>query len=269
MNILVVGRGDAGKTDPTFAGHKIVFIDTPPKGAPAPDLDQYDFAFFHFSHDKKRGKEYADILNSWKNGQVIHKVILISAGNYPYEWEDNERIINLGSPPFLEGIHSPQAIRDLSWENVPINFKGNAHELVSLLKPRTMQFLPALIILCQAYLAAHALHLKLDVKENDVLRALNQMECTESLKNIIVKLNKGDIEKNWKKVQTSDWWWDDFADDKNAALNLMQEQIDHEWRNRPDVFNTLFDMFKGERVDQPSVVAQVYCAISDKFRGRL
>ena len=268
MNILVVGRGDGGKNY-SCGGHRLHFVDTPPKGNSAPDLEQYDFAFFHFSHDKERAEKYADVLDSWKKDGMLHKVIFISAGTYPYKWEDNERIRELGDIPFLEGIYTPQDVRNLPWENVQVDFKGDSRELFSLLSPRQMQGLIALIILCQAYLTAYAFYFDKEVKEQDVLTALDQMEFKESIKEMKGKLNKRDVEKNWENVQTGKWWWEVFAGDKETAVESMKEKIDQEWRDRPEVFNILFEMIEKEKVDNPSAAARVYLAISGKLGGHL
>jgi hypothetical protein len=159
-------------------------------------------------------------------------------------------------------LSTDEAAQLLDYFKLPVE-ERNDDNRPDILKKIFVPLITSLSILSQGYLMAGVAAGKIVDKKVEELIGWN-----DKIKEIFPK-SESDWEEGWEKVKKPKWWWDVFAEDKETALKSMKEKIDLEWKNRPDVFNTLFDMIKGERVDKPSVVTQVYCAISKKLRGRL
>jgi hypothetical protein len=161
-------------------------------------------------------------------------------------------------------LSTDEAAQLLEYFKLPVEKRNDDNRPEILKKIFEPLVITSLSILSQGYLMAGVAAGKIVDKKVEELIGWN-----DKIKEIFPKA-ESDWEEGWEKVKNPKWWWDVFAEDKESALKSMKEKIDLEWKeNRPGVFNTLFDMIKGEQVDKPSIVTQVYCAISDKLRGRL
>lgn len=161
-------------------------------------------------------------------------------------------------------LSSDEAAQLLEYFKLPVKKRNDDNRPGILKKKLEPQVIASLSILSQGYLMAGVAAGKIVDKKVEYL-----IGWDDKIKKIFPKADS-DWEAGWEKVKEPQWWWDTFAEDKEDALKSMKEKIKLEWeKDRPDVFDKLFDMIEGGQVDQPSVIAQVFCAISDKFRGRL
>jgi hypothetical protein len=270
LRILVIGRGDGGDEQLTYgpslvfkacahANGEIVSNHTPsiPQSCPncarangeIVSLEGYDFVFQHLS---EANPEAADAIEAWSSRDWRVKIIGFSgAGTVPPEW-------NPLKIPKMNGLATRDDIRDLSWSNVPTDFSGNAHELVSLLEPpKYAAELTALAVLCQGYLAAHG---------GSNLEGWNGIP--EELRNQAISKQK--------LVSSLAWWLKVFEhcpDWKNTLINATQELTEKKG-HKPDItaaINNLVDALDRGREDTSidrQTVEAAYAACESLLRDR-
>ena len=138
----------------------------------------------------------------------------------------------------------------------------------SLLKRSMFMFLPALIILCQGYLAVHAEHKEQnkDWKDQNISIALEQMDW-DSVDNSLIPQNFGKKEST-EKVRNPGWWWAAFEDDfKNKDKKSFPAAIQEEWNtsSNKEISKELEDLIRliveDNEVKPAKMVAKAYLAL--------
>lgn len=258
LRVLVVGRGDRigiqGSNSHNFSfrsrarsqdGHII-------------EIQNFDFVFQHLG---PANREAADAIREWQQAGFGSRTIGFSGGGLPKRWQ-------------LYGIVLMERIGDvvsLPWHLVPENFAGNAGDLVKLLTIESLEFLPALAILCQGYLAVHA---KKDtcLTDPNVKDALRQMGWSSEMHASIVNAEVS-------TVQDPAWWLEIF-DIKTSApaghmpksgeknWDLFLDKIGQEWGPdkesflRSDLIHTLRE---NRSLVVPQIVAKAYLQIMKRL----
>lgn len=151
---------------------------------------------------------------------------------------------------------------------------GDRGEIPSCCKQKkALDYLPALTILCQGYLAVHAEYKEQqdkDWKDQDI--ALEQIGWDSVDKSLIPRgLGK---KESIKKVRNPGWWWAAFEDDfKNKDKKGLPVAIQEEWNTSTDkeISKDLEDLIKlivaDNEVKPPEMVAKAYLALVEKLGG--
>ena len=138
--------------------------------------------------------------------------------------------------------------------------------------PVTLEYMPALSILCQGYLVAHAQYKDSDGKDwndEDIAPARERMGWTdfmakEGADRSLIKPSLGS-KADLHQVRGAEWWRDVFGHlDFNDGLKK-------EWDGAtvPIAVTSLLElMSQGAEIQPPSLVAQAYLAIADRLEGK-
>ena len=149
------------------------------------DINSFDIVFLHVNNEE------AEIFFKGLTENEKSKLILFSTGGKPnYQW-------CIDYPFFMSSIGSWELFKRLNWNN--ISTKLDRQEIIERLKKNKTNYLIALSILCQGYLAAHG-------------GAGLRSEIPDDLKAI--------AQGNWEKVKGS--WWDIVK-----TSDSIQQEIDN------------------------------------------
>jgi hypothetical protein len=136
---------------------------------------------------------------------------------------------------------------------------------------KTLVLLQALAVLCQGYLAVHAIQPK--VKQSDIAEALDKMGWDPGKHTGLVR---GQVDE---KVEQPGWWLDVFdvpvLQDERANLKVDEERwkafadsITREWEEDPGkLADTEFmkKLHKHQKLDSPKDVADVFVLIKNRL----
>jgi hypothetical protein len=217
-------------------------------------LDKFDFVFQHSGNP-----ETERAINCWENRDEKEKVVLFTGGE-----ELPPTFQGLGIP-FLPNMNSADSLLDLRWSAVPSDFNGTAEELVGLLKPKSVEVLSALSVLCQGYLAVHVEGYNEQEERwgpEEMSPALKQMGWSEDLMTIA---------SDRKSDEVSDpGWWQVFDGEDDLI-----DQVEDEWGDEealPEVLKELLTrIMEGTQLgdnDAHKIVADAYCKLAERLGGR-
>jgi hypothetical protein len=272
LRILIVGRGDA-PSQHLPNGHTIEFKPNAISGDGHLLLENFDFVFQHLSPANPESEE---AIKDWTNRGWKSKIIGFSGGRVP------AALTKLPIPQ-LEYLSGRQSIINLGWSAVPVSFSGDAQEIVALLKPRKVELLPALAILCQGYLAVHAAYVgpsAADWSAEEISPALDQMGWSKLASGIAdgQPLIRPDIGSEKDRVRERSWWLGifDLLDDRKQLKpdlwlafkdSLSQECAKGSKSGLPDGLSNLINTLEAGdgSVAPPVIVARAYSAIGQQL----
>jgi len=175
-----------------------------------------------------------------------------------------------------------RAFYSLTAEQAGAAVAGNADavpaDLRKLLFPIEIEIelLPAIAILCQGYLAAHAA-LGWDTQDADIHRALDLMGWLEMADQDSAAKMRASLAGHVGDVRKARWWQEPFE-----AVGSQAEDAQKKWRECEsrateefniekskgrweDIQPLLAAIGKGEELDDPRVVAKAYLALAERF----
>ncbi|MDX6404504.1 MAG: hypothetical protein QOH70_1959 [Blastocatellia bacterium] len=251
LTILIVGRGTAPGVQ-TSNGHSLEFRASARTASGILSLDTYDFVFQHLG---PANPEALESINEWTAKGWRKKIVAFSGGAVPKNIKDLD--VSL-----IEGLPGRLSILDLAWSAVPSNFSGDARELLLLLKPSRPEFLSALAILCQGYLAVRSHKNETDAKNAEAQEALSEMGFDK------IEGHVRDELVNVEDVLVPVWWRRVFAGQRGE----MEKAISHEWgvHSISDCPPAIGDLIVSIYSDQPigaKVVGGAYLAIAKRLRN--
>jgi hypothetical protein len=170
------------------------------------------------------------------------------------------------------------------------NTSGQADDFTILndifLDRSTLQLLPALVILCQGYLAVHAMCKGPDVLDwspEDIRSALDEMGWNA----LVSRTASGepmkplDLSNQKQNVRRQSWWLQAFdVLDENQEMNpgrwgAFKDDLTREWikgtnAGLPPELSTLLDLLgsKDVEITPPRIVANAYCVIVQNLAKR-
>lgn len=193
------------------------------------------------------------------------KTFSFNASGNPSAIDGGLKILRETSPWFDISSHEVKEIIEYCIEDI--------REIPSCCKQKKAEdYLAALTILCQGYLAVHAEHKEpnKDWKDQDIAIALEQMDWNSVNKSLIPPSfgKKESIEK----VRNPGWWWAAFEDDfKNKDKKSLPVAIQEEWDASSDkeISKELEDLIKlivaDNEIKPPEMVAKAYLALVEKL----
>jgi len=250
LNILIVGRG---KGTDVVAGHALRFIISAKQGQGFISLEDCDSVFQHFGSGNP---EAPQAVQHWQDQGWKDKIIQFRGGVIA----EQNRIEGI---PALDQIVGQQGIKKLNWGAVPADFSGTAHELVEFLLAGPTQFLPALSILCQGFLATHR-QAGVD-GGSDYKKALDVMGWDQIKDAAIVQNLNGKIDD----VQKSLWWRQVIGEDepevrKKLVIELGAKSLPNDSKIAQLVGQVY--QFPSAKVDDVNLVAGAFLEIADKLQ---
>jgi lambda repressor-like predicted transcriptional regulator len=150
----------------------------------------------------------------------------------------------------------------------------------------SLQLLPALLILCQGYLAVHAMYKgpdTLDWRPEDIKSALDEMGWNALISRTASResMKPSDLSNQKQNVRKQSWWLQAFdVLDGSQEINpgrwkTFKDDLTREWirgtnAGIPTELNTLLDMLgsKGIEITPPTVVADAYRAVAQNLAKR-
>lgn len=270
--ILIIGRGEDEKN---FNGNYFKFIESACINN-RPDCDEnniisiadYDFVLQHISD---ANEEFNIAIQKWIKDYHKDKIVGISGGDALAGYG----AINAGrlGIPHIRAT-TAEFVIELINRKIPSDFSGNAESLVNELKDsEVLRLLPALTILCQGYLAVHAVNGE-DDKEllEPALRQMGWFDLGDDREKISQVLkNKKD------EVESAKWWLAPFGLDgsenseskwKEFKKNLKNEKKGAGKGDWITVDNFINNNMKNGELDSPGIIAKVYCSLVSMLEGR-
>ncbi len=233
------------------SGHSLEFRASAQTESGILSLESYDFVFQHLG---PANPEALASINEWTAKGWQKKIVAFSGGVVPQAIKD----LSIAQ---IEGLPGQQSILDLAWSAVPSDFSGDAGELLLLLKPSRPEFLSALAILSQGYLAAYFYKDKTEAYPPEAQEALNEIGLDNIPIHVSRELNKvGD-------ASLPIWWRRIFG--KRAET---EKAIAREWGvpRIGDCPTAIGDLIASIYSDQPigaKVVGGAYLAIAKRMRN--
>lgn len=260
--ILVVGRGER----PEEIGpnsHRFRFIRSSQLRDGILSIESVDFVFQHLG---SANPEAAIAIADWVGKKYRSRVIGFRGGKISEEWQSK----GVALMPDVGDVTA------LPWAAIPEDFKGDAVELARLLRPESLDLLPAIAILCQGYLAVHAAHRQL-AESDSISDALAEMGWDDQKHRSLVR-------DSILNVQDAGWWLDvlDLRTDQTgtaaqaakvdpARWGDFVERVAAEWGNGHDKFlncNFMHRLREARAVSDPTMVAEAYLEIARRLGGR-
>ena len=150
-----------------------------------------------------------------------------------------------------------------------------------LTKPRAVDNLIALAVLCQGYLVVHAEYKgsEKDWSLEEIALALRQMGWTDTTRSMV----RPDLGDEFGNVREAKWWLNVFGlwdgTDKQIEQDTenwkkFENEIKEEWgevknEELPGEFGWLLQMMrKKAEINSPNMVAKAYCEIAKKLCGK-
>lgn len=246
LRILVIGRG--GDAVRVGNDHELEFKLSALTGEGGIiDIKGYDFVFLHLS---TRQKEAVKAIEKWDS----KKIVGYSGGVIKEVWHQYK----LHS---ISNLEDREAIINLNWHAIPIDFDKSVGELIKLLT-RRLELLSVLAILCQGYLAVHARARGL----KNIKEALDQMGWPAFAESTAgVALLGANEEREAKKIQVAETkWWTEVV---NMGEPEMKESLEAECEGElaKPIEELVTAIFKGDIPER--IVAAGYCAIAKRLGG--
>jgi hypothetical protein len=274
LKVLVIGKGEEAPRA-VSNGHTLEFVY---HAGLAPDfrsLQQYSFVFMHLG---PLNPEARHAIESWSAKGWREKVIGFSGGDIP-AWCAALHITT------AQRLPNRNSILELHWGAVRPDFAGPAAELLSLLSETRCETLVALAVLCQGYLAVHAVHAGPEGRggePEEVRVALSQMGWDA----LGGKIERGELE-SWAapssvrdlmaEVSAPAWWlkvWEPGggADTHLQKWEALVARLETECArgDTPQEIRTLLDAIRPDddkdsraQAVAPDIVSRAYTAITD------
>jgi hypothetical protein len=194
-------------------------------------------------------------IKEWTAKGWRKKIVAFSGGAVPKNIKDLDVAL-------IEGLPGRQSILDLAWSAVPSDFSGDARELLLLLKPSRHEFLSALAILCQGYLAVYSYKNKADTYPAEAQEALAEMGLDKIVVDVSSELdNAGDV-----SVPT--WWRRVFGGQRAETVKTISQELGASGiSDCPTVIGDLIASIYSDQAIGPKVVGGAYLAIAKRMRG--
>lgn len=274
LRVLVIGKGREDAPRAMSNGHTLEFVHHAGLKPDFLSLQPYSFVFMHLG---PLNPEARDAIESWSVNGWRGKVIGFSGGDIP-AWCDALHIAT------IERLPNRNSFLELHWGAVRPDFAGTAVELLSLLSETRCETLVTLAVLCQGYLAVHAVHAGpegLGREPEEVRVALSQMGWDA----LGGKIGQGELE-SWAtplavrdlmaEVSAPAWWLKVWEPGAGADTHLQQWEAlvarletESARGDTPQEIRALLDAIrpddKGSRAKAvgPDVVSRAYTAIAD------
>ncbi len=220
-----------------------------------------------------RNKKFLDYINL-NQENILVPIIRYTGGPPPGEEEyPGETWVRKRSIDGAEDAPTGQEVKEvLDWGNHIL--EGNEDPPIPSLfiAPGVMNYLPALAILCQGYLAVHASN---GGDENNSLKpALEQMGWFD-LGDDREKIDES-LSKNKEQVESANWWLAPFGLDGLEMDDSKWNEFEEKLRNeKEDVGEEGWDTvqkFINENIRkgdfEPETIANVYCSLVSMLEGR-
>jgi hypothetical protein len=251
----VTGRGEASEVT-VGNGHTLTFVASSQTGAGIISIQDYDFVLQHAAN-----RETDIAVTEWLRLGWGKRIVLFGGGTVT---EGKERV-RVESIALLDGMITRSHILALSWRGVPETFRGDAFELVSILRGEGIELLPALAILCQGHLAVHAAH-GIGRGSREVETALKSIGWHDGeYGRLLEDATKLDA------VRNVSWWLSTFGLEHGESFDLqwanLYAKVRGEWLGNAgfDRLKPLLDRLRLRESPSLETVAEAYIAIAERL----
>jgi hypothetical protein len=129
--------------------------------------------------------------------------------------------------------------------------------------------LPAISILCQGYLAVHAVKLGGEWGPPGIKSALTHMKLPSFFEASRGDMNQlmDSLPKKRDLVSSPEWWKSVLPGNKKKAEKQIADELEVNTFDECGILKQLLDEIYGDDAVSPSVVAGAYCAVATKLTG--